>query len=115
MKTAFEVTASDKPTADITVKGKTRNVELFVYGDRATVFGVVGTIGNGTARYPADIMLWDIEKYPTAAKKPYHTTDSNGTKWAYDMGTMIRNRPARVVGWTDEAGVTNYHHQERAQ
>jgi hypothetical protein len=114
MKLAYDVTSSTKPTADIEVAGKTRNVELFVFRDRATVFGVVGTIGNGSARYPADLMLWNVADYPNI-KKPYHTTDSNGTTWAYDMGTMVRNQHARVVGWTDDVGATNYHHQERAQ
>ena len=107
-------------TAEITVAGETRTVEIsyYVRDDGTLSVGglykaVVGTIGAGKARYPTSLAL-----FPMTADEPAHrgnlvTVGADGTRWQYNMRACVRNRPARVVGWADTAGVTNARNQTR--
>lgn len=99
-------------TVELTVGRETRTVALTTFGghgpdlaERAYIFGVVATIGNGVARYPAEVMLWALDRHPNA--RGTKVTDSAGRVWAYGLNTTVRNRQARLVGWTDTVGATN--------
>lgn len=114
-------------TVTITLAGVARTVPLETYGEQpssASVRGVVATIGAGTARYPSTLTLWAIldgarpGSYPhraTAARSGFGiVTDSEGRDWAVSSETHVRNRHARVIGWAEDKGVTNYSDQTRA-
>lgn len=80
---------------------------------RASVYGLVGTIGRGAARYPTTLLLNRLYDGDSAFRRGTVVTDQLGRKWTYHLGTVIRNRQATIVGWTDRAGATNYQDQER--
>lgn len=106
-------------TATITLRGETREVEIELpryEGGRARVQDlVVATIGAGSARYPDALELW--ARKPGEATPSGHTrvVAADGSEWSFHLGTCIRNRQARIVGWADSLGVTNAHSQERAR
>jgi hypothetical protein len=82
---------------------------------RATVLGFVATVGRGSARYPTALLL---DRYREGINRPRRgtttVTDSVGRVWTFHLGTCVRNRQARIIGWADTAGVTNYANQTRA-
>jgi hypothetical protein len=82
--------------------------------DRAFVHGVVGTIGRGVARYPTTLLLNRVRDGDRPRPRTTKVTDTDGRKWDFHLGTVIRNRQAMIVGWSDEVGITNYNDQERA-
>lgn len=76
--------------------------------------GLVGTIGNGTARYPTSLTLWRVTDDKPAHRGNTVITAEDGSRWQFNMGTVIRNRNnARIVGWADVAGITNDQTQAR--
>ena len=80
---------------------------------RASVYGLVGTIGRGAARYPTTLLLNRLYEGDNPRNRGTQVTDQLGRIWTYHLGTVIRNRQARIVGWLDTAGATNYQDQER--
>lgn len=80
---------------------------------RASVYGLVGTIGRGAARYPTTLLLNRLYDGESAFRRGTVVTDQLGRKWTYHLGTVIRNRQAQIVGWKDTVGATNYQTQER--
>jgi len=108
-----------KTTVDITVADETRNVAISYHRcedgsiGNAPVYGVVGTIGRGSARYPTAVVLFSLAEGETPHRGNRVTTAADGSRWQYHMGTCIRNRQARIVGWADTAGITNSPNQAR--
>lgn len=106
-------------TVTITVGRETRTVQARTYynldeADRVSVVDrVVATIGNGVARYPDALRLSRLRDGDRPRPGTTKVTDTGGRVWTYHMGTCVRNRQARIVGWADTAGITNYHDQER--
>lgn len=106
----------------VSVAGEAREIEIDSYlpldeahNAHPTEWGLfVARIGLGAARYPTNLIL-----FPVREGHPHHrgneiTTDTEGRKWQYHLGTCVRNRQATIVGWADVAGVTNYADQTRA-
>ncbi len=109
-------------TVEITEFGTTRTVEILPLGSSdwtaahgaTTSYGVVvATIGRGVARYPDALRLFKLEEGQTAHRGNRTVTAANGLRFQYHLGTCIRNRQARIVGWADVAGITNHIDQAR--
>jgi hypothetical protein len=102
-------------TIEITIGHETRAIDISDTPARTLTTGriyldglTVATIGQGTARYPACLMLW------TGDRASNRVTDSDGNHWSYNLTDTIRNRQARIVAWADVAPATNYNTQEKA-
>jgi len=107
-------------TVTITVGRETRTIEASTRRNIdethfLAIDGVAGTIGAGSARYPATLLLHRLREGQSARSRGTLVTDSEGRQWTYHMQTCIRNRQARIVGWADTAGITNYQDQERTK
>lgn len=107
----------------ITVASQTRTVRAEPFPNReddtdtqpwrAVIPGFVAVIGRGAARYPAFILLdrWRDGDRPRPGTT--RVTDEHGRQWTYHLQTCVRNRQARITGWADTTGITNYHDQTR--
>lgn len=96
----------------ITVDGVTREVEASTYAPldethSIHVYGVVAVIGRGRARYPSTVNLHRLRDEDPRRPGTTTVTDSEGRKWTYHLGTVVRNRQASVVAWQDVAPATN--------
>jgi hypothetical protein len=106
-------------TVTITVGRETRTVQARTFSNLeeanrvSVVDQVVATIGAGVARYPEFLYLSRLREGDRQRPGTTKVTDTDGRTWTYHMGTCVRNRQARIVGWADTAGITNYHDQER--
>ncbi len=116
-------TEQQNATAEITVGGVTRTIELAETSmtrnptgsaRRAFVPGVVATIGQGRARYPDVLLLNRVQDGESTRGRGEVVTDSSGRVWTYHMETVVRNRQAWIVAWEDEAPVTNYNDNGRS-
>lgn len=110
--TANDPAATNEVT--ITVGGETRTVTMNLaasYG--GVVGGVVAQIGRGWARYPAHVQLHRVEPGAPTPRGATRVTDSGGREWSYHLGTVVRNRQARIVAWADVAPATNDADQTR--
>lgn len=101
----------------MTFDGETREVEAYTWGDDFA-HGVhtdpifVATVGRGIARYPASVrfsLVTDGKIFAGCTK----VFDNQGNTFQYHLQTSVRNRPARIVGWADSKGITNYADQTR--
>lgn len=110
------MTTTPVPTLnlEITLFGETRTVEAVRGTTTAWVAGLVARIGNGRANYPATLTLWEVTDERPAREGQRTVTADDGSVWKFHLGTCIRNRQARIIGWADVAGVTNAHDQTRA-
>lgn len=118
---AITTPATPTLTIELALFGETRTCDLHAYacgdGMRGYVFGLVGTIGQGVARYPSTLIL---SRFSEPGDRPLYrgnktATASDGTKWQFHLSTTIRNRSnARFVGWTSTVGATNYENQVRS-
>lgn len=105
-------------TVEITAFGQTRTLEIrswgTTHGAHTTTDVFVATIGRGAARYPINLDLHKLADGATAPRGTTVVTAANGHRFTWHLGTTVRNRQARIVGWADTAGVTNAIDQTRA-
>lgn len=100
-------------TVEITLAGVTKTVTIDIAPFKAFVQDlVVATIGQGVARYPSHLDMWPVEEGKSTHANTV-VTDAEGKKWHYHLGTSVRNRQARIVGWADDKGITNSADQTR--
>lgn len=103
----------------LTIGDETREVEVGSYVDPDETHamhygGVACRIGRGVARYPGTLTLWPIREGDRPVPRGNAvTTDEQGRRWHYHMGTSARNRQATIIGFADTVGLTNYNDQTR--
>lgn len=102
----------------VTVGGVSRDVTAYSYAPLAAthalhVDGVVAIIGRGTARYPAEIMLYRVEGSGVHRGNATTADSVTGALWQYNLRTAVRNRQARIVAFADVAAPTNDADQTR--
>lgn len=104
-----------KTTAEITIGRETRTVEVNVFeGCGFTGLEFVATIGHGVARYPVSIKLFGLAEGEEPHRGNKVTVAASGERFQYHLGTCVRNRQARIVGFAATAGITNHVDQTRA-
>ena len=99
-------------TAEITIFGQTRTIEIRPINDGAralTDYVFASQIGAGVKRYPANMLL--VAAKEGAPVRRDTVTDSTGKAWRMSLSAVTRNRQARIVGWDDT--VTNEWDQTR--
>lgn len=102
-------------TLDITLEGVTKTVTVegtsFKDSGEVTVLdvpGAVAQIGNGIAYYPTTVRLVkEGITGPAIRVRPGYAVDTEGGVWRIILETVVRNRPALVVGWDTETMITN--------
>lgn len=101
-------------TLDITLGGvtKTVTVEGHRFRDSEVVAldvpGAVAQIGRGVAHYPTMVRLVkEGITGPAIRVRPGYAVDTEGGVWRIILETVVRNRPALVVGWDTETMITN--------
>ena len=118
---ATPFSSNKNPTVTVTLElfGETRTVAMFVWraGDeRAHVYGQLVATQNGyaaKARYNEPLTMWRVTEAKPAYKGNKVATASDGSVWQFHLGTVVRNRQARFVGWADVVGATNHESNER--